>query len=223
MNKKLTIISLLSCLCMSMTACESTENFSSNNVVNNVSEKEWLVEVSHTATDSLLELTNDDIYIKAYTNSQEITDLVKGWQGAEINTNEIYVTYISENDAETFLKFSGDIDYGNLSSVAKKSIYNKMGQTIPNYIAGCQGVNYIAAVSILNCSVSYAVEYDIDNQVWFMPTDKDGLAVCVSFNNSGEDVVSVSSSYLYYGDEENLKDTLDTYLSYMGLKAEALN
>lgn len=226
MNKKLSAVSLLSCLCILMTACGSEENVSSdsgNNSVNNVSEEEWLKEISLIAVDNLSELTNDDTYIAAFINSDEITDLIGEWKSAEVSTDEIYVTHISENSTETFLQSSGGIDYKNLSPVAKKSIYNKMGQSVPTYITNRYGVNYMAAVSVLNHSVSYATEYDIDNQIWFIPTDKDGLAVCVSFGNSGEGIISVSSTYLYYGEEESLKNALDTYLSYMGIEVQRLN
>ncbi len=225
MNKKFTVILLLSCFCMSMTACGSAENVSSdsgnNSGSDSISEEEWLTEVSNTAIDNLSELTYDDNYIKAYINSQEIVDIVKEWQGEEVKKDEVYVIRISEDDTKSFMEFSGEFDYNSFSDTAKNLLCTKIVNAVPNYIAGREGTNYVVIGSILNYSVSYAVDYDIDNQIWFMPTDKDGLAVCVSFSNSGENVVSVSSSYLYYGEEESLKDLLDTYVPY--LKAELQN
>ncbi len=221
MNKKFTVILLLSCLCMSITACKSAENVSSDSGSDNISEEEWLTQVSNTAIDNLSELTYDDNFIKAYVNSQEIVDIVKEWQGAEVKKDEVYVTHISEDDTKEFMELSGGFDYNSFSDTAKNSLHKKIVTTIPTYIASQQGVNYTVACSVLNDSVSYAVDYDIDNQIWFMPTDKDGLAFCVSFSNSGENVVSVSSSYLYYGEEESLKDLLDTYVPYF--KAELQN
>ncbi len=221
MNKKFTVILLLSCLCMSITACKSAENVSSDSGSDNISEEEWLTQVSNTAIDNLSELTYDDNFIKAYVNSQEIVDIVKEWQGAEVKKDEVYVTHISEDDTKEFMELSGGFDYNSFSDTAKNSLHTKIVTTIPTYIASQQGVNYTVACSVLNDSVSYAVDYDIDNQIWFMPTDKDGLAFCVSFSNSGENVVSVSSSYLYYGEEESLKDLLDTYVPYF--KAELQN
>lgn len=210
MVKKFIAMSLSLSLCSIMTACR------------NNSEKEWLTEISQKATDSLLELTQDNNFIKAYTASQELTDLVNNWQNAKVNTAEIYVTDISEDITEAFLNLSGDIDYNDFSDTGKNTLYNNIGKAIPNYINGRQGTNYIALTSVLNYSVSYATEYDINNQIWFMPTDKEGLAVCVSFTNSGEDVITVNSSYLYYGDED-LKNALDSYLSYMGAEVKTLD
>lgn len=225
MNRKFAVTSLSLFLCMSMISCSNTGDSLSDSAdgqVSNVSEEEWLTEVSHTAIDNLSELVGDENYIKTYVNSQEITDIVKNWQGAEVKTDEIYVTHISEDDAKSFMELSGGMDYDSLSPVARNSLYKRIvNNTVPTYITGRQGVNYVAACSMLNDSVSYAVDYDIGNQLWFMPTDKDGLAVCIAFGKSGENVISVSGSYLYYGEEESLKGTLDTYVPY--LKAELKN
>lgn len=179
MDKKFTVILLLSCLCMPMTACESAENVSSDS--GNISEEEWFTEVSNTAIDKLSELTYDDNYIKAYVNSQEIVDIVKEWQDAEVKKDEVYVTCISEDDTKSFMEYSGGFNYSSLSDTAKNLLNKKMVTAVPNYIASRQGVNYTVACSMLNDSVSYAVDYDIANQIWFMPTNKDGLAVCVPY------------------------------------------
>ena len=70
-----------------------------------------------------------------------------------------------------------------------------------------QGAEHLAASSVINYSVSYISKYDIDEQIWFIPTNKDDIEICITLINTGEGVISVSGRYIFIkdGEEEALK------------------
>lgn len=233
MKKKVALLSFLSVLCLIFTSCKNTAdslpnadksgyNLSNKNKEPVGSKEEWLLNISQSVTANLLELTYDDIFLEAFIASQDVSDIIKDWRGAKLDTNEIYTVQISEKNMKPLLNSLDIYDYDNLSDAGKILMRSQIGKTIPTIITGSKGADYLAAVSVLNYSFSYASEFDVDNQVWFIPTDKGGLSVYISFSNFGEGTVTVNSSYIYHGDED-LYSALNSYFSHMPIKVEKLN
>lgn len=170
---------------------------------------EWMTEQAVNATECLAKMASDEVYVKLYINNSDIEELVADWSEASIDEDQsVVILRADEDTVEDFLKVNGETD--GLSDFTKEYLVNQIVLTIPNVLNGSFGTDTLAASSVANYSNSYYVDFDIDNQLWLIPTDEDGLAYGVCFTNAGDDVCCVSARYVVYDSEKGLKKTAKT-------------
>ncbi len=226
---KLFLIMLIAISVTGLMACESfssgmkesdqeVEETESDRGEQGISETDFMKNAAGEVVNALAELTADEAYIRTMSASEEIVDLAKQWQDAEVEkTEEIQVIPLYKETMQNLLEMT--VDYEDLSETAKEYLQISFGKSASNIVNARAGVDVLAAAAVLNYSKSYAVDYDFENQIWVMPTDKDGVVICVSFVHTGEGVITVNSSYLI--SEENTS-AADLMIQYLGIDEDAV-
>lgn len=165
---------------------------------------QWLQDTAYENVEGLIELASDESYILLMNGNESILDMISEWSDADIDTDEDVV--IVKMDYEDIMSMPGlpeDVD--ELSDEGMDMMQKRMGASIGSIINGRMGSSVLAASSIVQYGKSYVALSEIDNQTWMIPSDKEGLAYCVSFTNSGDGVISVGAYFLYYGDDTTIK------------------
>ncbi len=181
---------------------------------------EWKEEASEAAISDFLELMSDETYMDAVLpHLDEASDKINACGDAKIVDDKVYVVDLSEDViVNVFEVSSGDsFDYSALSNAGKERMATSLASTLTIASSRKLGMEYITALSIMNASKSFAVDYDFDDQLWVYDTDVLDFAITVYFHNNHEGVVTVTvSGYFYEGDlVYDLEDTLDEFgLSY---------
>lgn len=237
MKKKIAIVSIFLIASLALSACDSisigsTKNSKKSSKIEKdeddeddeeeddkkeASEEEvneWMKEASKEVSDDLLELIGDEYFAHMIApSSGEVTDIIEECKTAKIATDKFYVIDFSEEKVEDSMAYisEGDFDYDDLSDAAKNYMISGYARTLTYKGAQELGMNYVAAMSVMNSSKAYAKDYELNNQFWIYDTNVDGFGIAVYFTSNHEGVVSVSAmGYFYNGDfEEALDDTLE--------------
>lgn len=189
----------------------------SSNKKSDISSEEWLKELAIENIESLKALAGDESYIECLGGSEEINNLVKAWSKADIDEDKkVVIAYIEKSSVLSFIKLAGgDLE---LSETAEEYLVNNTGRTVSNIITARMGTTTLAASSIANYTKSYIAECEIENQVWMIPTDVDGVAYCVNFINSGDGVITVAVNFITYEPDKSIKKSVKPTLGPFDLE-----
>lgn len=172
--------------------------------------EKWLAEIASENIDKLTELANDETYFKLIYGDDKIGEIISEWGEADIDKDsEVVVAKVNISSMVLAASLSGEEDFDDLSEVGQEWLESRAGASIGNVINAKSGSSTVAASAMVQYGKSYITPYEIDNQIWFVPSDEEGLAYCVSFSNSGEGVISVGVTYVYYGEEQSLKKAVN--------------
>lgn len=133
----------------------------------------------------------------------EMGNLVSEYRGAVIDqSKDIYAFEFTDNSCKNFIKAQAGygVDVNSLSEVAQENIISRTLGSVPTILNGRQGAMPLAAMSVFNIGKAYAMSGNIENQMWVIPTTKDGLAVAVTFTKY-DNVLTASCSYILYSPE----------------------
>lgn len=159
-----------------------------------MSEQDFMKMAAEETINAMLELSKDEVYISTMTSSDDMLEIASGWGQVTIDrAQDIQVILLPE---ETLQQFLEDMDVsGELSETAKDYLMTTFGANATNIVNARAGANTMATASLLRYSRSYAVDFEIENQIWFIATNDEGVGISVSFSRTGEGVITVNSSY----------------------------
>lgn len=197
---------LMLVLTIFVTACGKDNTSKSDDVITDASfDKETeLKKMAIETTDSLSELINCDTYIKALSSSEEIMKVIEGWKSLKIDKAEpIYVISLDIKEAESYLKSASNEDFSisEMPETLQAYMLSRVGDSISNIVNGRSGgASVLAASSVARFAKTFVPKENVDNQVWMIPCN-DEIAVCVSFSNTGNGVLTVTASYTVFNSQ----------------------
>lgn len=197
---------LMLVLTIFITACGKDNTSKSDDVITDASfDKETeLKKMAIETTDSLSELINCDTYIKALSSSEEIMKVIEGWKSLKIDKAEpIYVISLDIKEAESYLKSASNEDFSisEMPETLQEYMLSRVGDSISNIVNGRSGgASVLAASSVARFAKTFVPKENVDNQVWMIPCN-DEIAVCVSFSNTGNGVLTVTASYTVFNSQ----------------------
>lgn len=197
---------LMLVLTIFITACGKDISSKSDDVITDASfDKETeLKKMAIETTDSLSELINCDTYIKALSSSEEIMKVIEGWKSLRIDKAEpIYVISLDIKEAESYLKSASNEDFSisEMPETLQEYMLSRVGDSISNIVNGRSGgTSVLAASSVARFAKTFVPKENVDNQVWMIPCN-DEIAVCVSFSNTGNGVLTVTASYTVFNSQ----------------------
>jgi hypothetical protein len=224
-------------LALSLVACSNNDvNDSSQNNMNvqagnnstdvensNFDEERYLKDITIEVVESLSELASNEEYIALMTAPEELAATIDEWKTATIDESKPIVIIPAENkDMESYLEIiaSEQTVLSDLLKSEKEYILTKIGNTFGTMINGRAGVKVLAASSVLSYSRTYVPRGEIDNQIWFIPTNQD-VSFYVSFMNTGDGAITVNATYVVT--KNGIKDTIESYLGRDRLKVVELS
>ena len=211
-ERKIIAILLILIMIISMSACgksnqaQSENNSSKSNTTDEVSsdDEKKLKDMAVEMTDSLSELISSDAYLETITSSEEIRKVIESWQNLKVDKNEsIYVITLDAQTIEKYISSTtkDNIKLSEMPEQTKEYLFSRIGDSIGNIINNKEGgTSVLAASSVARYSKTFVPEVNIENQVWILPCD-DEYAVCISFSNTGNGVLTVTASYIVFNAE----------------------
>lgn len=163
-----------------------------------------LKKIAIETTDSLSELVNCDTYIKALSSSEDIMKVIEGWKSLKIDKAEpIYVISLDIKEAERYLKSASNEDFSisEMPETLQEYMLSRVGDSISNIVNGRSGgASVLAASSVARFYKTFVPKGNVENQVWMIPCN-DEVAVCVSFSNTGNGVLTVTAAYTVFNSQ----------------------
>lgn len=220
--KKILISALLAVIALTSVSCSSvSENESSESSAKNddSSDKLQPENAAKKMAEDLTTLTNDNIFLELFGMPSEINDLLKDFQGANADTDTIYSLELKYDELANIVN-ADSASLNDLSAPAKAKIMENIARTFTIQMSEYEThKNIIAALSVLNYSATFSGLTDVSDQIWFMPTDKEGISICVSFIETSENVTTANASYFCYNNDYDLENSINSCIKKAGITA----
>lgn len=206
MKKKLFTILVTLGLSISLVACgnRSLKPEEPSEVQTIFDESAALKTIAAEVTDSLAEVVDCEDYLKAMSTSPELMEILEGWKTLEVDkTRPVYVIPLGRAETEKYLKsISGEeLAPSTMPENVKEYLFSRVGDTFGNMLNGRMGgASVLAASSMARYSKTFVPQKTVENQVWMLPCN-DEIAVCISFSNTGNGVLTVTASYAVFNQE----------------------
>lgn len=170
--------------------------------------------------DALSDLVSCDSYVNAMAGSTEISKVVEEWKTAKVDKSlPFYVYTIDSKALESYIGYSseGELELTDMPDNIKAYINSKYAASLISIInSSAGGVSVLAASSVVNYSKTFVPEESLADQMWMIPCN-DLVAVCISFTNTGNGVLTATASYAAYSEEG-----CEALLTGMGLSSEKM-
>ena len=134
-------------------------------------------------------------------------DIVTAWGNTRPNLSDKTKVVFSGKDIDKIIK--NGIGKGKSSKELRAYMKNRAITGIASVINAKMGVEVLAASSTVSFSKSYVMNDETDDQVWLIPSDVDGVAYAVAFMNTGDNVITVTTNFITYNENESLDDIAD--------------
>lgn len=206
MKKKLFTVLLIFGMSCSLAACgnRSLKPEEPSEVQTVFDESAILKSIAIEVTDSLAEVVNCEDYLETMSTAPEVMEILDGWKSLEIDkTRPVCVIPLGRAEIEEYLKgISGeDINSSTMPENVKEYLFSRVGDSFGNILNGRMGgVSVLAASSMARYSKTFVPQKTVENQVWMLPCN-DEMAVCISFSNTGNGVLTVTASYVVFNQE----------------------
>jgi len=204
-----------------LTACDAKTNdgvtLNANAVLYTVTD-DWKKETVKTVVDQLNQLANDDKYNEAmgYSSLQVIVEKVKN---VKIASEKEIVVYNYRDGAINRILSENNVSMDDFSEAAKNKLKKTAQSSISNMMISEFGASVLASYSILQTMETYAVDKAIDNQIWVIPTDSEGVYIVANIISSDGiyPLCTISCGYLV-SESEDVLETIEASMNRCGMK-----
>lgn len=218
--KKILISALLAAITLTSASCSYDKDDNSSEKTSTESSAKTISPESAAKkmADDLTTLTNDNVFINLL-GMPKLNDVLKEFQGAKTDTDTIYSLELKYDDLANL--FHADrADLKGISAPAKAKIMENIANTFTHQMSEYENTsktNLIAVLSMLNYRATFSGLTDVSDQIWFMPTDKEGISVCVSFIETSENVTTATASYFCYENDSDLENSINSCIKKAGI------
>ena len=203
--KKLTAVMLSAVMAISMCACTAKDD-SAEVKKEPYNEATYLDNATKEVTGNLTKLAQDEAYLRIYTYQDDATEMAKAC--GELTPDFTEGVYEISGGADmmgTVLKaLDEDDELNGLGEFSRDYLNGRFSGNLASYVNGRRGVDYVVISSALNYSRTYVPEEPVSDRIRIIPTEDDGTYFFVSFTNTGDGALTVSTTYLFSGG--NLED-----------------
>lgn len=181
---------------------DNTENSSQAAEAVQLSEaavRSWLYDKSVAVTEGLKALSGDEAYLEAFGGTDELVGQVLEWsQALQEKPGEIYII---PSDSE-LAKMLMESVTGEMPSIEEQTVDYLRKQMVASLWsilnARFGGAMVVASAGIAGYSETFRVDgFEAESQTWLIRYT-DELGVCVAFNATGDDVLTVSASFVVW-------------------------
>lgn len=160
----------------------------------------WLYDKSVAVTEGLKGLSGDRAYLKALSSADELVEQVLEWSVAlQEKPGEIYIIPLDSELTEILMEESV---MGELSSIEEQTVDYLRSRMLTSlgFILNARfgGTTEVASAGIASYSETFRMDgFEAESQTWLIRYT-DELGVCVAFNATGDDVLTVSASFVIW-------------------------
>lgn len=166
-------------------------------------------------TDGIIAFAQNEDLISIIIPDDKVIDRITTWGNAKPNLSDRKEMIISDKAIDMMIKNGMDEDKN--TPELKNYMKNRMCSGIVNMINSKMGADTLAATGVANYSKSYIMNEEMDDQLWIIPSDVEGVAYAVVFTNTGDNVITVITNYIIYNEDESLDDIVNTIKMQMML------
>lgn len=160
--------------------------------------RSWLYDKSVVVTEGLKALSGDEAYLELFLGTDELARQVLEWhEGLQEEAGEIYIIPV---DSVLMKSFIGEgTDWLSTEGIAAEYLTNRLAASVGNVLNGrFGGASVLAASGAANYSATFRMDgFEAESQTWLIRYT-DELGVCVAFAATGDDVLTVSASFVVW-------------------------
>lgn len=162
--------------------------------------------------DGIMEFAQNEDLITSFISVTEVTDTITAWGNAKASLSDRKEIIISDKDIDSIIK--NTIGANDYSKELRNYLKNRFFAGFAGNINSEMGTEILAASSIANYYKSYIMNENMDDQIWIVPTNVDGVAYAITFTNTGDKVITVTTTYISYDEKKSFDDFADSIKFY---------
>ena len=189
-------------------SCGSEDSSAPATTKQQASDTTRLKEMSDTVTKKMRNIASDENYQTLISTSDDLKKILKEWSGYSPDSSaDILVIPVTEKLIPSYEIPDSGLD--SLSDSTRDYVIRIMASSIASRMNSTYaGTEAIAASAVAQYSETFRIDTEtFQNQIWIIPCT-DTVGITVSFNGTGDQVVTVCASYCTLPEPESREGML---------------